>query len=55
MNFQGQEIFEGFSIDRLSQTTLVLENSLFSQKEKLSGMIKRGHMNVCTFYLKHSQ
>ena len=55
MNFQGREIFEGFSIDRLSQMTPILDNSLFSQKDKLSGMIKRGHMNVCTFYLKHSQ
>ena len=33
MNFQGREIFKGFSIDRLSRKTLVLDNSLFSQKE----------------------
>jgi len=39
MNFQGQETFKGFSIDRLSQTTLVLDNSLFSQKKNL-GKIK---------------
>jgi len=33
MNFQGREIFNRFSIDRLSQMTPVLNNSLFSQKE----------------------
>jgi len=40
MNFQGQEIFERFSIERLSQITPILDNSLFSHKEKLLGMIK---------------
>jgi len=33
MNFQGREIFKRFSIDRLSQMTPALDNSLFSQKE----------------------
>jgi len=40
VNFQGRETFEGFSFVRLSRTTLVLENSLFSQKIKLLRMIK---------------
>jgi len=40
MNFQGREIFKGFLIDRLSQMTPVLDNSLFSQKDKLLRMIK---------------
>jgi len=40
MNFQGQEKFKGFSIDKLSQMTHVLDNSFFSQKDKLLGMIK---------------
>ena len=55
MNFLGGEIFEGFSIDRLSQMTLVLDNSLFSKKDKLSGMIKWDHINVYIFTWKHSQ
>jgi len=35
--------------------TPILDNSLLSQKDKLSGMIKRAHMNVYIFTLKHSQ
>jgi len=31
-NFQGRETFKGLSIDRLSQTTPVPDNSLFFQK-----------------------
>ena len=31
-NFQGQEIFKGFSIDKLSQMTSVLHNSFFSRE-----------------------
>ena len=54
--FQGREIVEGFFlIDGLSQMTPILNNSLLSQKEKLSGMIKWGHMNVYIFTWKHSQ
>ena len=56
MNFQGREIFKGFSIDRLSRMTLVLDSSLFSQKTTFKND-KKGHMNECTSYfdLKHSQ
>jgi len=32
-NFQGRETIKGLSINRLSQMTLVLDNSLFSQKD----------------------
>ena len=35
-----------FSVDRLSQMTPILDNSLLSKKRKLSGMIKWGRMNV---------
>jgi len=40
--FRGREIVEGFffSVDRLSQMTLILDNSLLSKKDKLSVMIK---------------
>jgi len=45
--FQGREIFKRFSIDRLSQTTIVLGNSLFSQKRKILRM--RSH--ECLYFL----
>jgi len=35
-----------FAVDRLSQMTPILDNSLLSKKDKLSGMIKWGYMNV---------
>jgi len=47
MNFQGWKIFKGFSIDRLSRMTLILDNSLFSQKENFLRM--RSH--ECLYFL----
>ena len=50
MNFLRTRNIRGiFLIYRLSQMTLILDNSHFSQKDKLLGMIKWGHMNVCIF------
>ena len=57
MNFQGREIFKGFSIDRLSQMTLVLDNSLFSQKITFKNDKMRSHecLYFLFFYLEHIQ
>ena len=52
MNFQGREIFKGFPIDRLSRSTLVLDNSLFSQT---FGNDKMRSHECLIFALKHSQ
>jgi len=55
-NFPRREIVEGFfSVDGLSQMTSILDNSLLSKKDKLSRMIKWGHMNVYIFTWKHNQ
>ena len=53
--FKDEKQLKDFSVDRLSQMTLILDNSLLSQKDKLSGKIKWGHMNVYIFNWKHSQ
>ena len=52
MNFQGQEIFIGFSIDRLSRMTLVLDNSLFSQKTTFKNDKMRSH--ECLYFVTQS-
>ena len=38
--FKDEKQLKDFSIDGLSQMTPILDNSLLSQKDKLSGMIK---------------
>ena len=48
--FKDEKHLKDFSIDRLSHMTPILDNSLLSQKDKLSGMIKWGNMNVCIFF-----
>jgi len=49
MNFQGWEIFKRFSINRLSQMTLVLDNSFFSKKENIKNDKMRSH--ECRYFL----
>ena len=57
MNFQEREIFKGFSIDKLSGMTLVLDTSLFPQKTTFKNDKMRSHESLyfLFFYLKHSQ
>ena len=53
INFQGREVFEGFSIDRLSQMNPILDNSLFSQKETFKNDKMRSHK--CMHFLFETQ
>ena len=57
-NFQWQEIFKGFPIDRLSQMTIVLHNSFFfSRKKNFKNDKMRSHECIYFLFLiwKHIQ
>ena len=47
--FKDEKHLKDFSIDRLSQTTLVLDNSLFSQKDNFRNDKMRSH--ECLYFL----
>ena len=55
-NFQGQEIFKGFSIDRLSQMTLTL-HKIFKKDKTFKKDKMRSHecLYLLLIDLKHSQ
>ena len=55
-NFQGQEIFKGFSIDRLSQMTLTLHKTFKKDKNfKKDKMRSHECLYLLLIDLKHSQ